>query len=303
MLAAPRISPRLWVAAVVGIGCAMCAYAGLYPRFDGGELRVLVAVTAGPFGAAVAAFALSAKSWGRAFWRATLISVLLGVACTVLPGLCIAKDDTNALGFVALFGVLFGGPTGLMYGLPIAVLAALAQKHVADGSHQGNDRASRLAGAWLAVGATFAAFCTWQLDVQVWFSGLARDTLSSYVPLMVTGFAFMTGLVLMARATARIERRTRWIQRVSAGRHRSFRIRPISASDDLTALPRLGPEPRLVVEWCGSPDPTSAYRTPAEGMAVALVSASDACLPEAAGSGATGAGATGSGASRSFAAS
>jgi hypothetical protein len=266
----------MWVAVIVGIGCAMCAYAGLYPRFDNGELRLLVAATAGPFGAAVAAFALAAKTWGRAFWRALAMSALLGVACTVLPGVCIAKDDTNALGIVALFGFFFGGPTGAIYGLPIAVLVAMTHKSVVDGSQQSNDRASRLAGVWLALGALFAGFCTWELDVKQGLSGLGPDTLASYVPFMVAGFAFVMGLVVMARATSRIDRRARWIERVRSGGDRAFRVRPISASDDVDALPRLGPDPKLVIEWCGAPDPTTAYRAPAEGTAVALVSESDA---------------------------
>lgn len=276
----------MWIAAVVGMGCVVCAYAGLYPRFDAGELRILIAATAGPFGAAVAAYALAAKTWGRAFWRACLMSALLGVACTVLPGVCIAKDDVNALGFVAVFGLFFGAPTGVIYGLPIAVLVAMAHKRVVDGSHESNDRCARLAGGWLALGASFAAFGTWQLDVKQRVSGLAPDTLASYVPLMASGFAFVVGLVLIAWATSRIERRARWIERVRAGGDRAFRIRPISACDDVVVLPRLGPDSRLVIEWCGAPDPTTAYRTPAEGTAVALVSDVDARLVSA-GSGAT----------------
>lgn len=274
-LSAPRISAKLWVAAAVGIGCMVSAYAGLYPRFDAGEFRILIALTSGPFGAAVAAYALGAKTWGGAFWRALLVSAVLGVASTVLPGMYMVRHDTNMLGVAALFGTMFGAPTGATYGLPIAVLVAMTHRRVVDGSQESNDRASRLAGVWLSLGAAFAAFVTWELDVKHFYSMLERDSLAAYVPAMVAGFTFVVGLVIVARASLRLQRRATWIDRVSEGGERWFRIRPIATCDEVEVLPRLGPDAKLVVEWNGAGEGTTAYRMPATGTAVALVSAPD----------------------------
>ena len=44
----PRVSPRTWLAVAAGVGCAVTAYAGLYPQFDNGELRLVIALTSAP---------------------------------------------------------------------------------------------------------------------------------------------------------------------------------------------------------------------------------------------------------------
>ena len=56
----PKVSARTWGAVAGGLGCAVVAYAGLYPRFDRGELRHVLALK-GRSGAPSS----SRACWGR----------------------------------------------------------------------------------------------------------------------------------------------------------------------------------------------------------------------------------------------
>lgn len=283
-LRASRISARVWAAGAVGIGAAVAAYAGLYPQFDGGRLRLALAVTCGPFGAAVVAYALSGKTWGRAFWRALSMSAILGVAATVLPGILIAKGDVQMLGVVLMFGTFFGAPTGAVYGLPIAVLAAMAQRSVVQTSHASNDRAARLAAVWLVLASSCAAAGTWFFDVKRYlvYSEEMGMAWTDLIPFVVAIATLVVGLALVVRASVRLRRRARWIARVQAGGEASFRVRPIDVRDDVDGLPRLGhgadtaergaPDRSLVVvEWVGVSEQTTAYRMQPMGTPIALV--------------------------------
>ena len=309
-LRAPRISARVWVAVAVGIGAAVAAFAGLYPRFDNGTFRILIAAVSGPFGAAVVAFALSGKTWGRAFWRALLMSSVLGVAATVLPGVLLMSGHAEALPVVLVFGTVFGGPTGAIYGLPIAVLVAITHRSVAATSHASNDRASFWAGSWLLLASAFAAVMTWLLDVsKITDSGFYDvDYSAEIAPLVVALATALLALGGVARATMRMRRRSAWLARVQAGAESSFRVRPIDVRDDVDSLPRLGTSTKAsdpstslaVLEWSGATERTTAYRMPPTGTPIALVtieassSSSSSSAP---------APASASAASRSFAAS
>ncbi|MBX3191940.1 MAG: hypothetical protein KF819_33425 [Labilithrix sp.] len=271
-----RLSARMWAALAAGAGSAACAYAGLYPQFDGGSLRVVLALTSAPFAAAVVATSLSAASRGGAFARAIFLSVILGVASTILPAAILTYDGGSARGqFVgaAVLGVVFGAPTGAIYGIPLGTLAALTHRHVHAWTDEATDRAARIAGIWLAVLSVGAFFASNALAEK-----LAFEMTNSAIAVFATLSAIVVAVAVIVAASLRLRARARWIARVRSGLEPAFRIRPVDMRDRLHALPRLtaGPSSHVeqaVVEWLpdGLEPAASAYRMTANGTAVAIV--------------------------------
>lgn len=270
---APRLSARAWLALAGGIGAGTAAYAGLYPRFDNLELHTLVAVTAAPFGAGIVAWAVSARSAARAFGRTFAASMILGMACTVAPGLLLAKGDVSLLPFVLLFGGFFGAPTGMAYGVLLGALAASGQRRVAHPSHASTDGAARVGAWWLAGVTAFAIATTATYDV--WRAQYGEIDQSILVSMLGPVFALEAIVLVLAffvaiRATVRSHLRSAWLARVRAGQDPAFRVRPMDGRDPLGTLPMVE-EGTSVVEWRTTNEPTTAYRVPAEGIAVAIV--------------------------------
>ncbi|HSO32548.1 MAG TPA: hypothetical protein VLT33_08530, partial [Labilithrix sp.] len=203
-LVAPRVSARSWLAAAAGLGCAATAYAGLYPQFDDGELRFIIALTAAPFGAAVVATAVGARTAPRAFGRAVFYAGLLGVASTILPAAILSHERFAEFPLLCVFGLFFGAPTGMIYGLPLGVLAALGHRHVGTPTHAAKDGASRIAGAWLCAAGLFALLGAVALG-------------GSVLPTIAASTAASVGLVVLARGSVRVRRRSAWLGRVRAG--------------------------------------------------------------------------------------
>jgi len=271
--AAPRLSARSWLAVATGLGCAVTACAGLYPQFDHGALRIVLAVTCLPFGAAVTAAALSARTGAGAVGRALFLSAVLGVASTVLPGLVIAGGDLHVYPIILMFGVFFGAPTGALYGVPIAILAGLAHRHHRAACHDGTDRAARTASVWLACIAVlaFAGGLAIAMTEAPRVAG-DLDIARAIAPLVPAAVAFALAVMVGARAHLRLARRAAWLDLVRSGAEPTFRVRVPGPRDDVSDLPRLG-DGESVIEWCPEGHhETSAYRRPAEGIAVALVS-------------------------------
>ena len=254
----PRVSARTWLAVAGGLGCAVTAYAGLYPQFDRGELRLVIALTSAPFGAAVVAAALSAKSASWAFGRTILLASLLGVVSTIVPAALLASRDTAEFAVLCFMGALFGAPTGMIYGLPLGVLAALGHAHVQPLTHTANDRASRVAGTWLGAISLLAL---------IGAVGLDGPLLTVVAPLAVA----FSGFAVLVRASVRAHRRAAWLDRVRKGDEPDLRVRPLDLRDPVAVLPRLG-FGNTVVAWCPAVPETSAYRQhPVLGTAVALI--------------------------------
>jgi hypothetical protein len=259
-IARSRLSATGWVALAASLGAGACAYAGLYPRFDDGQLRVVLALTSVGFGAAVAAYAARARTAGAAVGRALGMAVVLGVASTVLPSAILSHGSGSFFVFM-LFGVVFGGVTGLLYGIPLALLAGCTQRDVASPSAAGADRAVRNAGLWLAIVATLAVVGASGLDERA--AGAA--------PMAVSVAIALAGLFAMARACVRLARRDAFLARVRDGHEPRLRLRVIDARDDLREVPCLG-EGETVVEWLAEDaDTTTAYRAAAVGVPVAIV--------------------------------
>lgn len=270
-LAAPRISARAWLALAAGLGCAACAYAGLYPRFDDGKLRLVLALTSAPFGAAVVAAALGARSAARAFGLTLLLAALLGMASVVLPAAILAGEHGGS-NFVmgCIVGFVLGAPTGLIYGMPLAILTAYGHRHVRAQTHEGTDRAARVSGSWLFFVAIVGLVIAQTLDAPTtdYSSRPFMFVPPSPLPSIVACVVALGGVLFIAQATRRLGARTAWLGRVRVGLEPAFRLRAADVRDRVEGLPRVS-DGATVVEWL--PDDTTAYRMAASGIAIALV--------------------------------
>jgi hypothetical protein len=284
MLARPGLLPRalsgslvparLWLALAAGLGCAVCAYAGLYPQFDDGKLRLVLGLTSAPFAAAVVAYALSARTAARAFGSTVLVAAILGVASTVVPAVVLTWDHHEQLFFACFFGIPCGAATGVVYGLPLAVLSSLGHRHVRAQTHEGTDRATRLAGAWLVVVAAIGIAGTRILDQPTTPYDTDTPTQPSPLPALAGCAAVLAGALSILLGSLRASRRAAWLTRVRSGLEPRFRLRPIDARDRVDALPRLGNGVTVVELRADAVSVTtagSAYRVSATGSALAIV--------------------------------
>lgn len=273
-LSAPRVSARLWLALAAGLGCAVCAYAGLYPRFDEGRLRLVLALTSAPFAAAVVGWAVSARSAAGALGRTLGMSILLGIASTVIPAAILSTRGAGEFVVMCIFGAFFGGATGALYGLPLALLSALGWRHVQAQTHAATDRAARVAGVWGFVVSLVGLAGTLLLDEPTFDPSRGALLAPSLLPALLALAAALAGIAVVVRALTRASRRSSWLARVRSGLEPAFRLRTLDARDRLDALPRIS-DGLTVVEWCpdGISEATSgtAYRVAAVGTAVAIV--------------------------------
>lgn len=281
----PRLPARRWLTLAAALGAGACGYAGLYPRFDDGALRIVLAITSAPFAAGVVAAALRARTAGRGFALAMLLATGLGIASTIVPAALLSGGNPDRFAAMGFFGAMFGAPTGAAYGLPLAVLAALGHRHVRAGTHEATDRAARIAGAWLFFVALTALAVTWAFDAPMMDLATSMLVPAFPLPAVLACGAALAALVFVVRASGRLHRRAAWLERVRRGVEPAFRLRVADVRDHLDGLPCLGHASSsdgeslddIVVEW--RPDDVDgatsgmAYRACAAGRAIAVVRA------------------------------
>lgn len=270
-MARPRLSARAWLALSAGLGCGAWAYAGLYPRFDDGELRLILGLTSAPFGAAVVAATVGAKDAPRAFWSAVGWAVLLGAASTFIPAAFLMSREIGSFIFACVIGAFFGAFTGLFYGLPLGILSALGHAHVRANTHDATDRAARASGVWLGIVALIGLVGTQLLDQPRLLYRTEEMTHPSSAPSIVALSVVIAGVAFVVHASRRMKRRRAWIDRVRAGLEPSFRTRVADVRDPFAVLPRLS-EGETVIELVLDESAGGAYRAAATGTAVAVVS-------------------------------
>lgn len=278
-LADSPLPARLWLALAAGLGSAVCAYAGLYPQFDEGKLRLVLGLTSAPFAAAVVAYGLSARTAARAFGKTLLVAALLGVASTIVPAAIITREHPNEFLIACFLGLFFGAGTGVVYGIPLAMLSALGHRHVHAQTHEGTDCASRIAGTWLFLLAVVAIVGTSLLDQPKMVYATDTMTPASPAPALAGCAVAVLGWLSFVIATLRLSRRRAWLARVRSGLEPRFRVRPVDLRDRLDELPRLGSGVSVVeflVAEVSASASGSAYRIAATGTAVAIV-ADDMC--------------------------
>lgn len=256
-LAPSRVSGTMWVVRAAAAGAGTLVVCGLYPRFDDGKLRILVALTTTVFAAAIGAYAVRAPNAASAVGRAIGMSALLGVANTILPAAILCDRFEQFVGMCVL-GFFFGAPTGALYGVPMGVLVGYGHRHVREGTANATDRAARVAGTWAAAMAFVALVGSFALDEVV-------------VPRLVAALVTILGVGVALRASLALRRRNAWIARVREGTEPRYRIRAPDLRDDLRAVPRLA-EGDAVIELVPEAEETlSVYRFQAVGTPVAIV--------------------------------
>jgi hypothetical protein len=258
LLRTSKISATMWVGLAGSVGAGTAAFAGLYPQLDDGKLRLLLAAIAAFLGGPLAAWASRARSWGHVTGRLLGVAAVLGIAATVPPAIALlgfAASPLAVLYGVLIFGVVLGAPTGMSYGVPLAIIASIGRRHAADESHTGTDRAQRAAGIFMIVIGTFSAGVAPRLNTE-W-------TLPFVVSLVVVA----SGIVIAVRAQLRVRERAGFVWRVTSGLEPGFRLRAIDPHDDLGSLPRLAGGEMVIEQVSGS----TAYRSTALGTPVAVV--------------------------------
>lgn len=270
-----KVPAKRCVELAAGLGCALGGLAGGYPRFDDSlVLRIVVALSAGVFGAGVLRIGLAARSRGEAFARSLGLSVVGGVAATIAPAaiLALQKGEMSIFLLGILFGTFFGAPTGFFYGIFLAVLTAMTFRDVAAKTEEGFDGAVMKASIWLVVPAVLSSLVTLfydmpRYDIAPYEHGslLVSAPLSALASLAAMAAAF----VAMMIAEHRLVKRRAWLASVREGHAPTYRLRALDPNDDTQDLPMLS-EGRTVLEWVPQLD-VSAYRDAPLGIPVALV--------------------------------
>jgi hypothetical protein len=272
----PPEAARKRVAIIVGAATAAAALAGIWLRFeDGLALRLVLAGTSALFGWLTMEAAFGAQSASGAGLRALGISTVLGALSTIGPSVLLAATKERGEAFVVMvpFGAFFGAFTGFAYGCVLAVVAAATWSHVASASHDGADRAVRIASLWAVAPVAFIVLVVFGHDLQVttseWSSAREIEAHAVAMPLglLAIGIAILVPLASFCLATHRLARRARWLARISSGADPRWSIREIGPHDDLVHLPRLRPG-YTVLEHKNE---HAIYRATATGAAVAII--------------------------------
>jgi hypothetical protein len=224
-------------------------------------MAVMMGTTAG-LSVLLVWLALRARSVANGVLWCALGGIAAGVlnAGVALGGIeLVRRGDPGALigGFFlgTLFGGIYGGPLGLLFGTGYSVVAGSALRARLDPSHDGPDTVLLTAGSWLALGGALLA--------QV--PGAVPHVLSPVW--LIAGGAAIAGV-----AAARRWARWRWLDRVAAGRDHAWRIEPRRGVGEeaglVPVLRAFGPSPEGVVTRCApTKDP---YRSAMVAAPVAL---------------------------------
>lgn len=240
------------------MGVGTCALVGLYPLFDEGRLRVVLGLTTAAFGGVVMWLSLHTKSRAGAIASTIGLSTVLGAVNTFLPAVLLwsrGTSDVAQLGAMLFFGLIFGVPTGLGYGLALAPLVALVHRPHRPESWDVVDNAKLRAAMWTAVLAAMAFLGGATLDAP-----LAALTVALGV--------FAASVCLAGIVAFQDHARQAWTSRVRRGLDPHFRVRALEPGDP-AGLPRLA-EGAHVIEAMPFGN-ENIYRVAASGVAVAIV--------------------------------
>lgn len=272
----PPEKARKRVAIIVGAATAAMALAGIWLRFeDGLALRLVLGATSAIFGWLTMECAFSARDGAGAALRALGASTALGALSILGPSVLMAMHDSNPSVVFAIipFGALFGAITGFAYGIPLSIVAAATWSHVASATHDGADRAVRIAAAWSALPIILIACVLVGSDMSQPASGyvparvMEAHAIAAPLDLLAIGLVSIVALVSFAIASVRVARRSRFIARVASGVDPQWGIREIGPHDLDRALPRLR-QGWSVIEHKNE---HAVYRAAATGEAVAII--------------------------------
>jgi hypothetical protein len=247
------------------IGPAVAACAGLYPQFDDGKLKPVLALTTGALAFVVTRMALRTPSRLASIGCAIGVSMVLGIANTIIPAYLVTHEgaSTGEFGVALLFGVMFGGPVGLFYGLVLAGLVGPVHPNLQRTSLDAADRVKVHAGIWCAIVAALSSRAGFAIGGS--FAG----------PLLAAAVA-VAGFAVAGIHRWRLHARRSWTRRVRAGLEPLLRVRELSPYDP-TGLPRFAEGSSVVVvEYAPTlPQKDGCYRTGACGVPIAVVADDD----------------------------
>ncbi|AKU99626.1 hypothetical protein AKJ09_06290 [Labilithrix luteola] len=247
------------------LACASVAYAGFYPTFDGGELRLLLGISTALLAPVVIHVAMNSPRRKFAVIRTLTLATALGAASTLVPATILLSNSHGGevLGVVCTLGVLAGLPTGFAYAIPLAFLVYLTYPLVQAKTYDAADRVTMRAGTWTAAGGAFA------LVVSTWLMKSMTERSHDVLPPWVALATVAAGVVATVVGDVRLRRRAAWVARVRQGLEPEYRSRPVEARDPVDQLPCLSAG-ATVIEWRpGSGD--GAYRSAAVGTALAVI--------------------------------
>jgi hypothetical protein len=277
-LLSSRLTPRVVASVASAIAVGTLVHSFFYPTFDGGKLRWLLVTTSTLLAAVPIAFGVTAKTRLGAVGRTMFLSMLLGIANTFLPSVFLGEASiSQGVGIFVTFGVFFGSICGFLYGIPLAVLAFVTQRHVHAGTADSPDRALRNAGIWTTLMVLWPAVAfVWKLtsgEPQAFGFVHVEDSVTTVFLLLVPALACALGIVAIVHGVVRLVRRKTWIASAWQGRVPGCRVRPWTPDDDERALPRLASsDAAAVVEWFAEdPSSTTAYRAQATGVPMAII--------------------------------
>lgn len=256
---------RVMVSASLACGAVACA--GFYPTFDEGKLRLVLGFSSALLAPIVIHVAMNSPLRKFAVLRALMLATAFGPVSTLLPAaiLLSTSHGGDVLGVVCTLGVILGLPTGLAYGVPLAILVHLTHPLVRAGTYDARDRIEIRAGAWTAVGGAFALALAIATCVTTKSFGESFELVPAAVAILILAI----GSVTMTAGYARLRQRAEWVKRVRQGVESEYRLRPLEARDPVDRLPCLS-RGASVIEW----RPTmgeGAYRSAAVGTALAIV--------------------------------
>ena len=272
----PPEKARRRVSIIVGAATAALSLAGIWLRLeDGLALRVVLAATSALFGWLTMETAFAARDAAGAALRALGASIALGALSAIGPCAVMALREPNqpAVLLAIPFGALFGAVTGFAYGIPLSIVAAATWGHVTAATHDGADRAVRIASYWALLPVGLIALVLFGHDLHPvqteWMSAreIEGQAVAAPLDMIAMGLASIVALVSFAIAGHRLTHRSRFIARVSSGADPQWGIREIGPHDPVDALPRLR-HGWSVIEHKNE---HAIYRAAATGEAVAIV--------------------------------
>jgi hypothetical protein len=155
----------------------------------------------------------------------------------------------------------------------LAIVAAATFNRVASGTHDGADRAGRVACVWTILPAALIALVVFGHDAQVvlgeWSSDRERALHAMAMPLgmLALGIATQVALGSYFLATRRLARRRKWLDHVASGVDPLWTVRAMNAHDELGTVPRLG-HTGMVLE---RKNEHAIYRATATGVPIAVI--------------------------------
>lgn len=274
VLSAPEKARRK-VALIAGAATGAAGLAGLWVRFeDGLEYRLVLAATSALLGWLTIEVALGAKDASSAAMRAVGMSIVLGALNTVFPSLILCANERLGMMLICVpFGAVFGALTGFGYGIVLAVVAAATWNQVASGTHEGADRAVRIASAWAVLPLALIALVVvgYDLSTQLheWSSEKEIATHQIAVPFGVLALGIVLNVAFWScyAASRRAVRRARWLAHVASGADPRWSVREIKPYEDVDGLPRLR-QGMTVLEHHNE---HAIYRANATGERVAII--------------------------------